>query len=476
MSSALAIPAAGAYRPRAYTNDLKDIVEDHLDDLLRVWDDRFASEHGPLHPRVQDLFERFVRCGDPHYGFLRLRCSNEECASKEERIVAFSCKSRGTCPSCGQKRAIAWAERMVHEVLPEVPYAQLVFTIPKMLRRGFLFDRKLYGELCRAAYAATRKFLEIQFPSLPKAVPALVAAPQSFGSLLHHHPHVHAVSSLGVFTRDGVFHPAPEDLDFAPLEGIFRDEVFRAFLKCDAITEERIELLRSWRHSGFGVDASRRMAQGDRDNLESVLQYIDRPPVSLKRLEYRDDGRVLYRGNFVPALGRDHQLCWGAEFLALLVPHCALRYECRIHCYGAISTTVRRELGWVRAKSETAAQPEVVEVEDDSEFVRIRRATWARLIAKTWLEDPSLCGSCGKPMKMMSAMSSPEQDEVIEKILRARGNWDPPWTRERRVRGPPRQLDLFSKVEHAEYSQLRPQVDEDFEEFNQDCGESDEPL
>ena len=36
---------------------------------------------------------------------------------------------------------------MVEEVLPDVPYAQLVLTIPKMLRPSFLWDRKLYGDL-----------------------------------------------------------------------------------------------------------------------------------------------------------------------------------------------------------------------------------------------------------------------------------------------------------------------------------------
>ena len=365
---------------------------------------------------------------------------------------------------------------MVHEVLPDVPYAQLVFTIPKMLRRAVLFDRKLYGELCRSAYRATRKFFEVHFPGLEKAVAAMVAAPQSFGSLLNFHPHVHAVCSLGVFTRDGVFHPVPEDLDLAALQELFRDEVFRAFLKRGAITEERVELLRSWRHSGFGVDASRRVAKGEREELESVLQYIDRPAVSQKRLEYREDGRVLYRGNFVPALGRDHQLCSGLDFLALLVPHLALRYECRIHSYGAISTTVRRELGWVAPKSESdvTEEAEMIEVEEeDSEFVRVGRATWARLISKTWLEDPSLCGCCGKPMKMVSAISSPEQDEVIERILGARGEWDPPWTRQRKARGPPRQLELFSTAIDEECSQLVPEADE---EFNQDPLGGFDPL
>jgi hypothetical protein len=49
---------------------------------------------------------------------------------------------------------------MVEEVLPEVPYVPLVFTIPKILRPAFLFDRKLYGDLCRTAYAVVRAFLE----------------------------------------------------------------------------------------------------------------------------------------------------------------------------------------------------------------------------------------------------------------------------------------------------------------------------
>lgn len=98
--------------------------------------------------------------------------------------------------------------------------------------------------------------------------------------------------------------PVPDDVEFSALEEIFRDEVFRAFLKCEAITEERVELLRSWRHSGFGVDGSRRVAQGDRLELESVLQYIDRPPVSLKRLEYRDDGLQGVRGRMIGNIGR----------------------------------------------------------------------------------------------------------------------------------------------------------------------------
>mgnify|MGYP003710157563 CR=1 FL=1 len=78
------------YRPRPWTNPLKEIVEDHLEEPLRVYDARFRSTYGPFHPRVNDLLERFTRCGDPHFGFLRLRCTNPDCTSKEERFVPFS--------------------------------------------------------------------------------------------------------------------------------------------------------------------------------------------------------------------------------------------------------------------------------------------------------------------------------------------------------------------------------------------------
>ena len=80
---------------------------------------------------------------------------------------------------------------MVSEVLPDVPWVQMVFTIPKMLRPLFLWDRTLYG----------------------------------------------------------VFHPAPENLDFTPpLENLFREKLFKVLLRREKITEERVELLRlaSW--------------------------------------------------------------------------------------------------------------------------------------------------------------------------------------------------------------------------------------
>lgn len=53
---------------------------------------------GQYLPRyIQQEFDDFLHCGRLEYGFLRVRC--EDC--HYERLVAFSCKRRGFCPSCG---------------------------------------------------------------------------------------------------------------------------------------------------------------------------------------------------------------------------------------------------------------------------------------------------------------------------------------------------------------------------------------
>jgi hypothetical protein len=119
----------------------------------------------------------------------------------------------------------------------------------------------------------------------------------------------------------------------------------------EAISAERVELLRVWQHSGFNLNTTRRIAAGDRQSFETLLQYIERPPVSLKQLTYRDDGVVHYQGSrFHPALGRDHQLVTPVEFLAMLVPHIALRYEVRIRTHGALLTTIRGLVGGSRKR------------------------------------------------------------------------------------------------------------------------------
>ncbi len=62
--------------------------------------------------------------------FLRLRC--EQCHA--EKLVAFSCKKRGFCPSCGARRMAETAATLADEVQPERPLRQWVLSLPHALR------------------------------------------------------------------------------------------------------------------------------------------------------------------------------------------------------------------------------------------------------------------------------------------------------------------------------------------------------
>jgi len=85
------------------------------------------------------------------------------------------------------------------------------------------------------------------------------------------------------------------------------------------------------------------------------------------------------------------------------------------------------------------------------------------LIAKVWLEDPSLCRSCGKPMPIVAAITSPGRDDVIEKILRHLQIWDPPWQRERapRARAPPPPSEFDDAPPPSEPELIDPPFDDE---------------
>jgi rRNA maturation endonuclease Nob1 len=42
----------------------------------------------------------------------------------------------------------------------------------------------------------------------------------------------------------------------------------------------------------------------------------------------------------------------------------------------------------------------VDEEDEDSEFVRVRKHNWVRLIQKVWKDDPEVCPQCGSRTKI----------------------------------------------------------------------------
>ena len=91
---------------------------------------------------VEQEFRDFLRCGRLAGGFARFRCTT--CGL--DRLVAFSCKGRGFCPSCGGRRMAARAAHLVDHVFPDVPIRQWVLSLPHRLRYLLAWN----PDLCRA--------------------------------------------------------------------------------------------------------------------------------------------------------------------------------------------------------------------------------------------------------------------------------------------------------------------------------------
>ena len=75
-------------------------------------------------------------------------------------------------------------------------HRQFVFIIPKRLRLYFRFDRRLLGELCRAAWPVVQAVYAAAADQ-SDAVPGMIGAIQTFGDLIHWHPHIAGLSGRG---------------------------------------------------------------------------------------------------------------------------------------------------------------------------------------------------------------------------------------------------------------------------------------
>ena len=149
---------------------------------------------------VQNEFNRFLGCGNPKQGFSWLRCTDCD----HDRIIPYSCKTRGFCPSCGGRRMASRASRWVDEVFPNVAVRQIVLTIP--WKRRWLLARKpkLVKGILRLGLNEVFRWYKrkaIQRGLLhPKC--GSVTVVQRFGSALNLNVHFHCLMMDGVYALD----------------------------------------------------------------------------------------------------------------------------------------------------------------------------------------------------------------------------------------------------------------------------------
>jgi len=442
-----------SYQPRSSQNSAYHrLVEDNFEKMELVWDSKYQQMYGYWRPHVLDVIQKYLDCGDPHLGFARVKCTG----CNTEYLLPFSCKCRGFCPSCHQRRVVEFGEYLRDEVLELVPHRQWVLTIPKRLRPYFMHKRKLLAKLSLCAWDVLSDYLKTSVSASAddnKVKPGAIIAVQTFGELINFNPHLHIIASDGCYNENGDFlsgiSPNADDLTVP-----FAKAVLKMLKKEKVISLSIINNMSTWEHSGFNVHCGTSVSFSDTGAVERLARYIVRAPISQERMRYipkagspSDAGRVVYEGKTTGRLETFSPL----DFLARLVTHIPNKYEQTVRYYGYYSNKSRgvRARAYANAIEQAAAAavngPNTpgltsAQTEDPTVIIPVSlsrkrfKKNWARLIQKVYNIDPLECPKCGERMRIIAFI---EEEAVIKKILSHLNLWLPQYHDPPDYLGPP---------------------------------------
>ncbi|MEL5762514.1 IS91-like element ISVsa3 family transposase, partial [Escherichia coli] len=423
-----------------------------------------AEQGKELPGYVQREFEEFLQCGRLEHGFLRVRC--ESCHA--EHLVAFSCKRRGFCPSCGARRMAESAALLVDEVLPEQPMRQWVLSFPFQLRFLFASRPEIMGWVLGIVYRVIATHLVKKAGHTHQvAKTGAVTLIQRFGSALNLNVHFHMLFLDGVYVEQShdsasfrwVKAPTSPELTqlthtiahrvgrYLERQGLLERDVENSYLASDAVDDDPMTPLLG--HSityriAVGSQAGRKVftlqtlpTSGDpfgdgigkvagsslhagvaaradeRKKLERLCRYISRPAVSEKRLSLTRGGNVRYQLKTPYRDGTTHVIFEPLDFiarLAALVPKPRVNLT-RFH--GVFAPNSRHRALVTPAKR---GRGNKVRVADEPATPAQRRAsmTWAQRLKRVFNIDIETCSGCGGAMKVIACIEDPI---VIKQIL-----------------------------------------------------------
>jgi hypothetical protein len=434
---------------------LYHIVRDHFE-TFRAHAAHLRDGEG-LPGFVEHEFRAFLGCGWLAGGFARLRCTR----CRTERLVAFSCKGRGFCPSCGGRRMAERAAHLIDHVLPDVPVRQWVLTFPHRLRYRLAWDH----EGCRAV---TRLFVRAVFGFLRQRAResgvidgrgGAVIVVQRFGGALNLNVHLHALVLDGVFACDGGrprFHPlpalttadvadvlatiVPRVLDWLARHGDCEEDAAdhwvettpvlaglaaasvqgvaalgaaagqraQRFGRIAAASDASALAVCQARQDGFDLHAALRVRAGRRERLERVCRYVLRPPVAQDRVTVTSEGQVRLALRHAWSDGTTHLAFDPVAFLerlAVLVP----RPRVNLILYHGVLAP--------RAAGRSAIVPGARVPADDDRARAGGGWRWAALMRRAFGFDVLACG-CGGRLRLIALV---EPGTVCARILRHLG-------------------------------------------------------
>jgi len=269
---------------------------------------------------------------------------------------------------------------MREELILDTPHRQVVFTIPKMLRIFFKYNRSLLSGLCLCGKEALVKYFKAVAGR--ELTPGIIAVIQSFGSRINLHSHLHFLVSAGGSDREGRFHSVfhfNDDL----LREIFTREVFSLLLRKQLINLTLVQKIIALETYRFPMD---------RSFLSSGFPLM------------RPKGQVIYQYG---KHSTDSEHIDYLEFIARVTSHIPDKGQVMIRYYGLYPNAHR---GKMQKEGKDPSHPPIIE--DETSFKPSRG--WAEMIKKVYETNPLLCPSCGGKMSIIAFI---EDHKVIDKII-----------------------------------------------------------
>jgi hypothetical protein len=251
----------------------------------------------------------------------------------------------------------------------------------------------------------------------------MVSVVQTFGEGAKFHPHVHALCSRGGWAASGEWIPLPYVDEAAP-EKLFRHKVLALLRRRGLLSQERLELLDSWRRSGFSVHNRVLVHPRDQREFEALVRYLMRPPVSLSRLHFTPGSHEVV---YVPKAGHDGpepteaERIDAMEFVARVLVQIPDPRRHLVRYYGAYSNATRGKRKKATAPAEPSPAdeaPEEAPIPNGPYRAALRRR-WAELIRRVYEVDPLVCPRCGSEMRVIGFITQPALiDHILDHLRR----------------------------------------------------------
>lgn len=278
----------------------------------------------------------------------------------------------------------------------------------------FKFDRKNLSILYQAAWDS---WSELVAEQCRDGKTGAVMALHTAGDLIAWNPHLHALLLAGALRPDGTF--VPVQICPYTLQQRFAQKVLTALQEKELITQDVVDNMNSWEHSGFSAYLGELIPANDAEQRLFVARYLKKSPVSNRRLSLNTVSGATTITLKTKRDGKIEQRDFSIlSFLAELQQHIPDTWEQTSRFYGIYSCRTRG------AEKENPLPCTAAHLPNSS---KKPSPHWAACMKRVFEIDPLLCKKCGSIMKIKAFITEPHEIiRITENLGLQQANAPPP--------------------------------------------------